>query len=90
MPVVSIPDPRFAGTILNTPVIFMALLSMFAGYLSDRRDPGVVIGAGLVSYSPGLLLLTRLDNGTRPLVIITLPSQVWVSLSPSHRWSGTA
>ena len=48
----------------------MALFSTYAGRLSDRKDPRIVIGAGLVSSSLGLLLLTRLGSGIPLLLVI--------------------
>jgi MFS family permease len=66
-------DARVAGIILLTPVIFMALLSAFAGRLSDRKPPRIVIGSGILLGSAGLLLYTRIDATTpMPLIVIAL------------------
>jgi MFS family permease len=63
-------DARVAGIILLTPVIFMALLSAFAGRLSDRKPPRVVIGSGILFGSASLLLYSRLDTATPVLLIV--------------------
>lgn len=63
-------DARFSGIILLTLVIFMALFSPYAGRLSDRFAPGIVIGSGVVLSSVGLLILTFLGSDTPVFTII--------------------
>ncbi|HMA05577.1 MAG TPA: MFS transporter [Methanomicrobiales archaeon] len=64
-------DARYSGAILLTTVIFMALFSPYAGRLSDRRAPGVLVGSGVILSSIGLLILTLLDGST-PVTLIIL------------------
>jgi MFS family permease len=64
-------DARFSGIVLLTLVIFMALFSSYAGGLSDRIAPRVMIGAGVVLSSLGLLVLTSLDEATPVPAIIS-------------------
>jgi len=63
-------DVRIAGVILLTPVIFMALFSAYAGRLSDRITPRIVVGSGIVFSSLSLFLFTFLDTNTDLLFII--------------------
>jgi MFS family permease len=63
-------DARIAGILLLTPILFMALLSPFAGRLSDRTAPRIVIGAGILLSSAGLILCTFLDSSSSILFII--------------------
>ncbi|HXX55055.1 MAG TPA: MFS transporter [Methanoregula sp.] len=63
-------DARIAGIILLVPIIFMAALSPVAGRLADRTDPRMVIGAGVVSTSIALLLLSNLEEKTPFLLVI--------------------
>jgi EmrB/QacA subfamily drug resistance transporter len=62
-------DSRVSGIILLTLVIFMALLSSYAGRLSDRIPPRIVIGTGVVLSSAGLFILSFLGGDT-PIVWI--------------------
>jgi MFS family permease len=63
-------DARVAGIILLTPVIFMALFSAYAGRLSDRKPPRIVIGSAILMGSAGLFLYTWLDAGTPAILIV--------------------
>lgn len=63
-------DARIAGTILLVPIIFMAGLSSYAGRLSDRIAPRIVICAGAVVTSVSLIILTSLGKDTPFFVII--------------------
>ncbi len=69
-------DPRAAGLILLTTVIFMVLLSPFAGKLSDRLAPVIVIGAGAVLSSAGLVIYTFLETGSSLILVILALSLV--------------
>jgi MFS family permease len=64
-------DARLAGVILLVPIIFMAGLSPYAGRLSDRIPPRIVICAGVAMTSLSLAVLTFLGNDT-PLFVIIL------------------
>jgi MFS family permease len=62
-------DARIAGVILMIPIIFMALFSAYAGRLSDRIPPRLVVGSGIGFNSLGLFLFTSLQE-TTPLYLI--------------------
>jgi EmrB/QacA subfamily drug resistance transporter len=63
-------DARIAGLVLLTPILFMALLSPYAGRLSDRIAPRIVIGTGILLSSSGLFLCALLDSSSSFLFII--------------------
>ena len=63
-------DARAAGTILLIPIIFMAGLSPYAGRLSDRIAPRIVICAGALVTSVSLIILTFIEKGTPVFVIV--------------------
>ncbi len=63
-------DARVSGIILLTLVIFMALFSSYAGRLSDRTAPRIVIGTGVVLSSVGLFILTLLGGDTSIITVI--------------------
>jgi predicted MFS family arabinose efflux permease len=63
-------DARIAGLVLLTPILFMALLSPFAGRLSDRTAPRIVIVSGILLSSTGLFLCALLDSSSSFLLII--------------------
>jgi len=56
--------PRNAGLILVAQPIVQAILSPFAGRLSDRIEPRIVASIGMVSSAAGLLLLSFLRETT--------------------------
>ncbi len=74
-------DPRAAGLMLLTTVIFMVLLSPFAGRLSDRVEPLLVIGAGGALSSAGLLAASFLDAGSSLLLVILVLSLVGAGIA---------
>jgi MFS family permease len=74
-------DPRAAGLILLTTVIFMVLLSPFAGKLSDRFEPVIVIGTGAALSSAGLIIYTFLDSETSLFLIILALSLVGAGIA---------
>lgn len=47
-------DPGEAGLLLLTPAVLMAVLSPFAGWLSDRLEPRIVASAGMALTVIGL------------------------------------
>lgn len=61
--------PQQAGTLLIIQPIIMALLSPYAGRLSDRKEPAVISSLGMASTAFGLFLLTFLKQDT-PLALI--------------------
>ncbi len=74
-------DPRAAGLILLTTVIFMVLLSPFAGRLSDRLAPVIVIGAGGILSSAGLFIYAFLDAGSSLYLVILALSLVGAGIA---------
>ncbi len=64
-------DAQTAGLILMTQPIMMALLSISAGKLSDRINPGHLASTGMALTSLGIFALTFIDNNT-PLIFIIL------------------
>ena len=63
-------DARVSGIILLTLVIFMALFSSYAGRLSDRIAPRIVIGTGVILSTVGLFILTLLGGDTPIITVI--------------------
>ena len=74
-------DPRATGLILLTTVIFMVLLSPFAGRLSDRVAPSLVVGTGVVLSSAGLTIFTFLESGSSLLFVILALSLVGAGIA---------
>ena len=62
-------DARTAGLILMTQPVMMALLSISAGKLSDRINPGHIASTGMAMTSLGILALTFI-NGDTPIGFI--------------------
>ncbi len=56
--------PQQAGTILVAQPVVQAVLSPFAGWLSDRIEPRVVASAGMAATALGLLIFSRINSGT--------------------------
>jgi len=54
----------YAGTILVVQPVMQALLSTYAGRLSDRIEPGKIASAGMALTATGLLLLVTIDATT--------------------------
>jgi EmrB/QacA subfamily drug resistance transporter len=66
-------SPQHAGLILIAQPVMMVLCSPFAGHLSDRIAPRIVASLGMGVTTLGLLMLTRLDDGSSlPSVIAAL------------------
>jgi MFS family permease len=66
-------DARVSGVILLIPIIFMAVLSAYAGRLADSVEPRIVIGSGVAATTVSLFLLTSLEQDTpMPLVMLAL------------------
>ena len=63
-------DARVSGIILLTLVIFMALLSTYAGRLSDRIAPRIVTGTGVVLSTAGLFILSFIGDDTPILMVV--------------------
>lgn len=64
-------DARTAGLILISQPLMMALLSTFAGKLSDRYNPGIIASYGMALTSSGLIMLCFI-NGDSPLIFIII------------------
>lgn len=66
-------DPGETGLILLTPSVLMAVLSPFAGWLSDRLEPRIVASVGMVLTFAGLVWFCFLRFDTPlPSVIVAL------------------
>lgn len=61
--------PQEAGAILIIQPIAMALLSPFAGRISDKKEPAVISSLGMGCTALGLFILTFL-SATTPLPVI--------------------
>lgn len=64
-------DPKHAGMLLLAQPVMMALLSPFAGKLSDRIEPRIVSSLGMAISTLGLGLCTRLDGQSGTPYFIT-------------------
>jgi len=74
-------DARVTGLFLLTPILFMALLSPFAGRLSDRNTPRIVIGGGILLSSAGLVLCAFLDSTSSFLFIVLALSLIGAGIA---------
>ena len=64
-------DPWYAGTILIIQPVMQAVLSPYAGRLSDRIPPGWIASVGMGLTAVGLVALAFLDN-TTPVPVLML------------------
>ncbi len=64
-------DARTAGLILISQPLMMALLSTFAGKLSDRYNPGIIASYGMALTSSGLIMLCFINQNS-PLILIII------------------
>ncbi|ADB57732.1 MFS transporter [Archaeoglobus profundus] len=62
--------PQQAGFILIAQPVVQALLSPFAGWLSDRIEPRVVASAGMAVTALGLLIFSTIDENTEISMIV--------------------
>lgn len=62
--------PQETGAILIAQPVVMALLSPYAGKLSDRIEPRLLASTGMLLNAIGLLLLGFVGQGTSQLIII--------------------
>jgi len=66
-------NPHYAGLVLISQPVVMALFSPFAGRLSDRFEPRIIASGGMGLITAGLLLFIFLDEKTTlGFIIITL------------------
>ena len=65
-------DARTAGFIIMTQPVMMALLSVPAGKLSDKINPGHIASAGIGMTSLGIFALTFIQESTSLLYIICI------------------
>ena len=63
-------NPRDTGTILLAQPVIMAIVSPFAGRISDKIEPGKVASFGMFLTFLSLLIFTFLENQTKILFII--------------------
>jgi len=63
-------SPEIAGLVLIVQPVMMAVLSPFAGRLSDRFQPRLLASAGMAISTVGLVLLTQVNNDTSLIYII--------------------
>jgi EmrB/QacA subfamily drug resistance transporter len=63
-------NAQTAGVVLAAQPIIMALVSPYAGKLSDRIEPRIVATAGMGFSTIGLLLLALLNEGTSLVYVI--------------------
>jgi EmrB/QacA subfamily drug resistance transporter len=61
-------SPEYAGLVLIIQPITQALISPFAGKLSDRIEPGIIASAGMALNAFGLFLLAFISDST-PFVL---------------------
>ena len=57
-------DPRMAGLVLVIQPVFQALLSPYAGRLSDRSNPHKISSVGMLLTVAGLVTLVFISEGT--------------------------
>jgi MFS family permease len=66
-------NPHYAGLVLISQPVVMALFSPFAGRLSDRFEPRIIASGGMGLITAGLFLFILLgDKTTLGFIIITL------------------
>ena len=65
-------DPGYAGAILVIQPVMQALLSPFAGRLSDRIPPGQIASAGMALTAAGLIALAFISDTTPVLHIMAI------------------
>ena len=65
-------DARTAGFIIMTQPVIMALFSVPAGKLSDKRNPGHIASAGIGMTSIGIFALTFIQQSTSLVYIICI------------------
>jgi EmrB/QacA subfamily drug resistance transporter len=63
-------SPQMAGLILVSQPSMQALLSAFAGRISDRVEPRIISSTGMISLMIGLFLFGFLNEGTEPSLVI--------------------
>ncbi|MEO0263298.1 MAG: MFS transporter [candidate division WOR-3 bacterium] len=63
-------NPRETGIILLSQPAFMALVSPFAGRISDKIEPAKISSFGMFLTFLSLLIFTFLENNTKILLII--------------------
>jgi Arabinose efflux permease len=63
--------PQQAGIILIIQPVIMALLSPFAGRLSDKKEPALIASLGMACAAIGLFLLSFISEDTHLALIIS-------------------
>ncbi len=64
-------DSQAAGLIMISQPVMMALLSPFAGRLSDKYNPGIIASIGMALTAAGLIMLCFI-NASSPILLIIL------------------
>lgn len=65
-------EPQAAGAILVTQPVIMAILSPYAGKLSDKIEPRLLASSGMLLNAIGLLLLAFVSQDTPQAAIIAI------------------
>lgn len=65
-------DAQTAGLIMISQPVMMALVSPFAGRLSDKYNPGIIASSGMGLTAAGLISLCFINANTSVTVIIAL------------------
>jgi MFS family permease len=63
-------SPTQTGLILIAQPVFMVLVSLLAGWLSDKREPRFIATIGMILTTIGLFLFAFLQMDTPPYLII--------------------
>lgn len=63
-------SPQTAGSVLMAQPIMMAVLSPFAGRLSDRTEPRLLATAGMIITVIGVSLFSMLQSDTQSYLIV--------------------
>jgi MFS family permease len=74
-------SPQHAGLILVCQPLVQAVVTPFAGRLSDRKEPRIVASAGMAATGIGLLCLSLITDRTPMAVIIAILALLGVGFS---------
>lgn len=65
-------DPRYAGLIMLSQPLLMAVVSPFSGHLSDRIEPRFLSSLGLGIMSLAIFSLSSITNDTKTIAIVLM------------------
>jgi MFS family permease len=74
-------SPQHAGLILVCQPLVQAIVTPFAGWLSDKREPRLVASAGMATTGIGLVFLSLISDTTSMAVIIAILALLGVGFS---------